>query len=216
MGIVSSVDDLLGAETDSLSELKRISGNYVFFRIIASGEELDERFDTLRPAVRRRYTKVKSRELAERKARELAEAAAGVTEAEEFNRLAEEAGVTPEERTSSRWGYLDFGDEMATMVFSATPPELVGPAGTGDTFYLALVTNISPFDEENFRRRESELRLRMLISWMQGQPILLPGRPIGSNFAQLFEAQLSYIVRNAEVQLNREILSSMFGGGSSE
>ena len=214
IGFVNRIDELFDLDEKALSQVKSMSSNYVFFRVSAKGDSLAGRFDFLRPAVRRQYTMVKSREKAEQEAQKLASAAAGVTTSEEFNRLAEEAGATPEERLTSRWGVMEFGNDMANEIFDAQAPALVGPHGIEGSYYVALVTEVTPFDEETFNRRKNELRLRVLMGWLQGQPMFLPGRTYGDNFTRLFEAQLSYLITSTDVRLNREIFSAMFGGGS--
>ncbi|HUX08845.1 MAG TPA: peptidyl-prolyl cis-trans isomerase [Acidobacteriota bacterium] len=198
-GTLSGIDELLATETGQITDLFPMSGNFAFFRVRASGDELIERFEKIRPAVRMRYTKIKSRELAEGKARDLAETAASVTDVDAFKVLVEEAGITPEERTNSRWGFFEFGQELTEELFSAETPKLIGPGGGPDTYYVALVTEVTPFDEEAFNRRKPELRLSMLLPWIQSQPVI--------------EAQLSYLINTSDVRLNREILSRMFGGG---
>jgi len=131
--------------------------------------------------------------------RDLAEAAASATHAEAFNTFVEAAGATPEERTNSRWGFFEFGQEFTEEIFSAETPKLIGPGGGPDTFYVALVTEVTPFDDEAFNRRKPELRLSMLLPWLQSQPAI--------------EAQISYLITTSDVRLNREVLSRMFGGG---
>ncbi len=198
-GAVSGINDLLATETGQITDLLPMTGNFAFFRVRASDDELTGRFEKIRPAVRMRYTKIKSRELAESKARDLAEAAASATHAEAFNTFVEAAGATPEERTNSRWGFFEFGQEFTEEIFSAETPKLIGPGGGPDTFYVALVTEVTPFDDEAFNRRKPELRLSMLLPWLQSQPAI--------------EAQISYLITTSDVRLNREVLSRMFGGG---
>jgi hypothetical protein len=198
-GALTGIEDLLATQTGTITDLLKMGDNFAFFRVRAAGDELNERFDKLRPAVRLRYTKIKSRELAEMKAKELADAAAAVADPETFKGLAQEAGVQTEERTNSRWGFFEFGQELTEEIFSAQPPKVVGPGGGPDSFFVALVTEVTPFDEEAFNRRKEELRLSMMLPWIQTQPVL--------------EAQLSYLITKTEVRINREILSRMFGGG---
>jgi hypothetical protein len=198
-GALSGIEDLLTTETGKITDLLNMSGNFAFFRVRVAGEELNAQFDKIRPAVRMRYTKIKSRELAESKAKALAEAAASVTEVDAFKQLSETAGAQTEERTNSRWGFFDLGQELTEKIFSAKTPAVVGPGGGPDIFYVALVTSVTPFDDEAFNRRKGELKLSILLPWLQSQPLI--------------EAQLSYLITKTEVRINREILSRMFGGG---
>jgi hypothetical protein len=157
---------------------------------------------------------VKSEEMARGEAQSLVAALDGVTDPDEFKRIAEEAGIETSETSTNRWGFMTFGQELMDEVFEAEPPRVIGPVARDDVFYVALVTEITPFDEEDFEQKKADIRNRLMMSWMQGQPVFIPGRPIGAGFTQLLEAQISYLVISTEVRIDRELLSSWFGGAT--
>ena len=213
-GELMDIEELLKTESGKITEILDFGDNYAFFRVRAAGSALEERFDFLTPALIRRYTKVESLKAAKAKAEEFSEQITDVATTDEFKAAAEESGLEAKDESTNRWGFLQYGQELIDQAFEADPPALIGPVERGESYYVLLVTGKTEFKQNDFDLQAPSLRQRLLSSWLNGQPIFIPGREIGAtNFAQLLEAQIAYLVKTTEVQVNRDILSAMFGGG---
>lgn len=221
LGRVATVDRLLSTAAGKVTDPVRLSiigeestsSPLALFKITAAGESLKERFDDLRAALVLRYTKLRSRELAETAASGFAAGLGATTSVEDFKAAAEASGKEAADLTASRLeGAATVGDELMKKALEVQPPAVIGPENREGSFYVALLTDRTGIDEQAFAA-EAAARARYLIElWMPGQPIFFGDEEVISKYRELLDAQISFIVKKTEVLANQQILRAMFGG----
>lgn len=203
-----NVEILLNTDEGKTTELMELLGadddGYLFFRVKATGESLEEEFDFLSEAVKGRYKRVKGLELAEESAGRFAEAVEGVTDIGEFSAAAADAGIEALTETTSRLEAMaqdteSFNPFVGNFVRSdrleeaakVSPPAIAGPVREGDTFYVLLVSDRSELDEDDFIEAVPGLRKMLYCVWLQIIPdILLEQenvRPLDQYFFQMWQ-----------------------------
>jgi parvulin-like peptidyl-prolyl isomerase len=218
LGAPEDIDSLFTTPPGSLTNVIGMGNDLVFFKVVAAGEGIGDSFETIKPAVRRRYLTVESRKLAKENAQQFAEAAGETSDLETFTALAGEKGIELTATTTNKYqGTFTLGTELLNAAFARGAGSVVGPVSQGDVRYVALVTEVDELDESAFAEQREAIRNQLMSSWMQGQPNIFAFMNIvDANFSELLDAQMSYLVGTSELKVNRDVLRAMFGSSDSQ
>jgi hypothetical protein len=213
LGSPSDTNALFNTDEGGLTNVMEIFENQAFFRIVSKGESLVSRFEDIRLAVVRRYTIVESRELAAQRSQDFFKQVESATNLEDFTTVVEERNLAAEQVSTNKYqGTFRFGADILSGALNAGENTVTGPFERDNKHYILFVSAVDEFDNEDFAEQKEQIKNQLINQWMQGQMDLLTALNIvESNFSEMLEAQISFLVLKSDIRLNRDVLRQMFG-----